>query len=321
MKAIVAALLFLGFLSGGLRSISLMNEHADLAAAAYKRGDYIEAVASYEYLLEDLEVRDDQVRLNLGHAYFRLGELQKAQQQYTLLASHATHHIKAVSLLQLGAIAAQNKKYKQALTYFRQVLMVEPENEGARYNYELIKKLLEERPELAKAEKENEGIPADQQAAQNQPKPQDPEEKEQVEQPRKNPDSEGDQEAEVDEPEQDDQGQQEQQGGAGQEEQQGRENGKQAEKSEVSGQEPGDTQGMNPESNFDPKQPERSRSADPLSDAEQRAQTRNIRLQQHNINPEKARLMLEAMRSAEQQYIQQLPKKATRKPDPSKPDW
>ncbi|MCP2043955.1 aerotolerance protein [Pontibacter sp. HSC-36F09] len=322
MKAFVAVILFIEFLSGGLRSISLMNEHADLAAAAYKRGNYIEAVASYEYLLEDLDVQDDQVRLNLGHAYFRIGELQKAQQQYTLLANHATRHIKAVSLLQLGAISAQSKKYKQALSYFRQTLIVEPGNEAARYNFELIQKLLEERPELAQADEEDEVLPADQQAAQNQPKPQQqkPEEEEQVEQPRKNPDSEGDQEAEVDKAEQDDQGQQQEQGGAGQE-QDGKENGKSAEKQEISGQEPGETQGMNPESNFDPKRPERSRSAEPLSDAEQRAQTRNNRLQQHNINPEKARLMLEAMRSAEQQYIQQLPKKATRKPDPTKPDW
>ncbi|PKV62959.1 tetratricopeptide repeat protein [Pontibacter ramchanderi] len=322
MKALAAIILFIGFLSGGLRSISLLNEHANLAAAAYKRGDFIEAVASYEYLIDDLNVQDDQVRLNLGHAYFRLGEMQKAQQQYTLLADHATRHIKAVSLLQLGAISAQSKKYKQALSYFRQTLIVEPGNQAARYNYELIKKLLEERPDLAKAAEEEDQLPADQPAAQQQSsqQQQEPNEEEQVEQPRKNPDSEGDQEAEVEKPEQDDQGQQQEQGGAG-EEKNGKENGKQSEKQEISGQEPGDTQGMNPDSSFDPKRPERSRSSEPLSDAEQRAQTRNSRLQQHNINPEKARLMLEAMRSAEQQYIQQLPKKATRKPDPTKPDW
>ncbi|EJF09271.1 tetratricopeptide repeat protein [Pontibacter sp. BAB1700] len=208
MKAFLAAILFIGFLSGGLRTISLMNEHADLAATAYKRGDYIEAVASYEYLLEDLDVQDDQVRLNLGHAYFRLGELQKAQQQYTLLANHATRHIKAVSLLQLGAISSQSRKYRQALSYFRQTLIVEPGNEAARYNYELIKKLLEQRPDLAQTDEEDDQFPADQQPAQNQPKPQQqkPEEEEQAEQPRKNPDSEGDQEAEVDKPERDDQG-------------------------------------------------------------------------------------------------------------------
>ncbi|WP_299988671.1 aerotolerance protein [uncultured Pontibacter sp.] len=321
MKALLAVILFIGFLSGGLRTISLMNEHADLAAAAYKRGDYIEAVASYEYLLEDLDVQDDQVRLNLGHAYFRLGELQKAQQQYTLLANHATRHIKAVSLLQLGAISSQSKKYRQALSYFRQTLIIEPGNEAARYNYELIKKLLEQRPDLAQTDEEDDQFPADQQAAQNQPKPQQqkPEEEEQAEQPRKNPDSEGDQEAEVDKPERDDQGQQQEQGGGQQPDKDGSD--KQSEKTETSGQQPGDTQGMNPDSQFDPSLPERSRSGEPLTDAEQRAQTRNNRLQQLNINPEKARLMLEAMRSAEQQYIQQLPKKATRKPDPTKPDW
>lgn len=321
MKALLAAILLISFLAGGLRTISLINENANLAAAAYKQGDYIEAIAAYEYLLQDLEVKDDQVRLNLAHAYFRIGEMQKARQQYTLLASHSTRYIKATSLLQLGAIAAREKKYKQALSFFRQTLIVEPGNESARYNYELVKKLLDKRPDLANADEEEEDQFDDQQTQQEQPGPpqQNPQEEEQVEQPRKNPDSEGDQEAEVDKPERDENGQQEEQGGG--QEQNADGSDKQAERQEISGREPGETQGMNPDSNFDPNRQERSRSKEPLTEAEQRAQTRNQRLQQHNINPEKARLMLEAMRSAEQQYIQQLPKKTTRKPDPSKPDW
>jgi hypothetical protein len=328
MKSVVAVILFLGFLAGGIGSISRMNEYAHIAAVAYARGEYIESVAAYEYLLEDLKVQDDQVRLNLGHAYFKLGEMQKARQQYTLLAEHSTRHIRAVALLQLGTISAQSNKYKQALSFFRQALVVEPGNEAARYNYELIKKLLAQRPDLADKDEENATRPpASEQEeqlerdGQNQLPPDDDEESLQ---PKKKPDNSGDQEDEVDteEEEENEEGKQQKPG-----DQQNQQDGgtgnkpENKERLETSGREPGDTQGMNPENNFDKNRPERSRSSEPLPEAEQRAQTRNSRLQQMNINPEKARLMLEAMRSAEQQYIQQLPKKATRKPDPSKPNW
>ncbi|WP_299701702.1 tetratricopeptide repeat protein [uncultured Pontibacter sp.] len=327
MKSLISAILLIGLLTGGIGSISRMNEYANIGAVAYARGEYIESVAAYEYLLEDLNVQDDQVRLNLGHAYFKVGEIQKARQQYTLLAEHSSRHNRAVALLQLGIISAQSKKYKLALSHFRQALVVEPGNEAARYNYELIKKLLDQRPDLAgKDEEAATPPPAEQeeQLARDKQNQLPPDNDEESLQPKKKPDSSGDQEDEVDteEEEENEEGEQQKPGGEQNQEDGGSRNKPEnKERQETSGNEPGDTQGMNPDNNFDKNRPERSRSSDPLPEAEQRAQTRNSRLQQMNINPEKARLMLEAMRSAEQQYIQQLPKKATRKPDPSKPNW
>ena len=329
MKSLIAAILLIGLLTGGVGSISRINEYTGLAATAYKRGEYIEAIAAYEYLLEDLDVKDDQLRLNLGHAYFKAGELQKAQQQYTLLTAQASKQTRAVALLQLGSIAARNGMYKQALSFFRNALIADPANNAARYNYELLKKYLDLRPELAEEEGEDIApLPTDQTQGQQQPAPQDqlppPDEEEQAPRPKMKPDSSGDQEEEIESQEQADDGQNEQQGQGNEQNQPDKGNGNRPEnqdKQEASGKVPGDTKGMNPDNNYDPARPERSRSNDPADEKEQRAQTRNNRLQQMNINPEKARMMLEAMRHAEQQYIQQLPKKPTRKPDPSKPDW
>lgn len=325
MKSLVAVILIISLFTGGLRTISLINEYAATAAAAYEREEYIESIAAYEYLLNDREVQDDQLRLNLGHSYFKIGELQKAQQQYTLLAGHSSRYIRAVALLQLGNIAARNKKYKQALSHFRHALILEPGNEDARYNYELLKKYLAQRPELANEEEEDESpFPEDQ--LQNQPERREkrtqPEEEDLKPQPKKKPDNDGDQEEEIETQEPAENGQQELPA-SGSNNSQSDQAGKpeDRERQEQSGQQDGDTQGIRPDSNFDPGRRERSRSNEAASETEQRAQTRNNRLQQMNINPEKARLMLDAMRSAEQQYIQQLPKKATRKPDSSKPDW
>lgn len=329
MKSLIAAILLIGLLTGGVGSISRINEYTGLASIAYQRGEYIEAIAAYEYLLEDLEVKDDQLRLNLGHAYFKAGELQKAKQQYTLLTAQASKQTRSVALLQLGTIAARDRKYKKALSFFRSALIVNPASNAARYNYELLKKYLDLRPELAEdEEEENAPLPANQAQGQQQPGSQDqlppPDEEEQAPKPKNKPDSSGDQEEEIESQEQADNGQNEQQGPGNEQNQPENGTGNRPEnqdKRETSGTEPGDTKGMNPDNNFDPARPESSRSNDPAAEKEQRVQTRNNRLQQMNINPEKARMMLEAMRHAEQQYIQQLPKKPTRKPDPSKPNW
>lgn len=50
-------------------------------------------------------------------------------------------------------------------------------------------------------------------------------------------------------------------------------------------------------------------------------QTRSEKLEELNLTEEKARMILEAMKNNEIQYIQQNKRKATKKPDSNKPDW
>jgi Ca-activated chloride channel homolog len=45
------------------------------------------------------------------------------------------------------------------------------------------------------------------------------------------------------------------------------------------------------------------------------------KLREMNISEEKALMILEAMRNAEQQYLQQMKRKPTKKADPNLPDW
>ena len=50
-------------------------------------------------------------------------------------------------------------------------------------------------------------------------------------------------------------------------------------------------------------------------------QSRGEKLEELNLTEEKARMILEAMKNNEIQYIQQNKRKATNKPDSNKPDW
>jgi hypothetical protein len=54
---------------------------------------------------------------------------------------------------------------------------------------------------------------------------------------------------------------------------------------------------------------------------EQPPQSRSEKLEELNLTEEKARMILEAMKNNEIQYIQQNKRKATKKPDSNKPDW
>jgi len=310
MKAItLIAILLVSLFSGGISIITRINQHTQEAATAYQRQDYIEAIASYTYLLEDLEVTDDQVRLNLAHAYYQAGLLPQATAAYQYLADHPRPHLRALAHLQLGNIYTRQKKYKRALSLYKQALVTEPQNDAARYNYELLKKFLILNPEVAAEEEQQESDP-ESTATQNEPQPtvQGPE-------PKQRPDAQGNQQEETTTQKQDPDGQQQESAGS-QEQPTG-----DKEREEAAGEEEGNEQGQLQNSPYDKNGQQHRGSSDGISEEDEMAQTRRARLRQANMSPEKARLLLDAMRNAELQYIQQLPKKSTRQPDKTKPDW
>ncbi|WP_299820619.1 tetratricopeptide repeat protein [uncultured Pontibacter sp.] len=315
MKVLFFVIFLISVLGGGLRSISKVNEYNAKAALAFKKQQYHEAIVAYEYLLHDLEINDDQVRLNLAHTYYKANRFKEALQQYHLLADNKARHLRSVVHLQLGNIATKQKKYKQALSLYKQALVADPANEAARYNFELLKKFLNLYPE-------REEQPADNLPQPDQTQPSDsatlpPPAQEEL-QPKNKPDANGNREEEIEQPQPDANGQQ---GQGGTSPEQNEQPPEQKEKEEVSGTSDGDVEGKNKNNQFDPKQQERNFSGENVTESDASAQTKRIRLQKANISPEKARILLDAMRNAEMQYIQQLPKKATKKPDKSKPDW
>ncbi|WP_266202437.1 aerotolerance protein [Pontibacter kalidii] len=311
MKTIaMAAILLVSLFSGGISIITRINQHAEEAAIAYQRKDYIEAIASYNYLLDDLEVDDDLLRLNLAHSYYQAGLLPQATSAYQYLADHPTPHLRALAHLQLGNIHTKQKKYKRALSLYKLALVAEPGNDAARYNFELLKKYLLLHPEAAE-EQQQEAPEQENNAEQDQQ--QQPAEEDLAPQPQKNPDEQGEQQ-EIDQPAPAQNGQQQQ---AGSSEQQLSDQ----EREEIAGEADGDTEGLQLNNPFDKSGQQHRGSSEEVSEEDQQAQMRRARLRQANMSPEKARLLLDAMRNAELQYIQQLPKKPTRQPDPSKPDW
>jgi hypothetical protein len=270
MKYLIAYIL-LFIITDDINEIATINRIKDEAAKAYNEGNYTEAVKNYSFLYDSLGENNDKILLNLSNAYFNAQDTSNAQFHYAKLTESGDHSIKSIAHQQLGVIANNMGKYDVALDEFKNSLRADPGNNDSRYNYELLKRLMQENQ---------------QQQNQNQ----DQQNKDQQNQDQQDQD----QEQQQDQQNQEDQEQEEQQ--------QNQQNQQQEEEQEREQQ-----------------QQEQQESEE--ENQEDQAQPQPEETEEMEISEEMARMILEALRNNEIQYIQQNKKKAKKPKDNSKPDW
>ena len=127
-----------------LTKVAEANRLKKEAKEAYTSGDYKTAISKYHYLLDSMHLDDDQIRLNLSNAYFNINDTAQSVNYYNSLVNSPKADIRSLAHQQLGIVDTQRKQYQEALQRFKQSLKANPANEDARYNYELLKKLIEE---------------------------------------------------------------------------------------------------------------------------------------------------------------------------------
>lgn len=142
--------LFLLFLINGVddfSDISKINKLKKQAQDAYLRNDFAEAAEKYKALMEDYKIEDENVLMNLANAYYALKDTANASQQYQKAVNASNKSIKSQALTQLGVMAYSNQKLKESVVLFKEALKADPENEAARYNYEVVKKAINKQKE------------------------------------------------------------------------------------------------------------------------------------------------------------------------------
>lgn len=150
MKLYLILGLFLFFQTGtgSFNRIAKINQLKEDAREAYTQGNYTEASRLYQTLMETYDEDSEELRLNYAHSLHKLGQPKEADAAYRSLAANAgDNNIRSAAYQQLGIQAIQNQNLQDAVTYFKQSLKSQPENESARYNYELAKKKLREQKE------------------------------------------------------------------------------------------------------------------------------------------------------------------------------
>lgn len=136
--------LLLFFLSGGgeVHKVARINKAKASAEKAFKSGNYSEALKTYKILTDSFKLKEETVLINKAHCYFKLNYNAEAKKAYTELAVASDKSIRSIANNQLGLLSSEEKNLDMAKNYFKAALKAFPGNEEARYNYELISKLL-----------------------------------------------------------------------------------------------------------------------------------------------------------------------------------
>jgi Ca-activated chloride channel family protein len=263
-------------------TVKKINSAKSAAENAFRKGDYQAAIHHYKLLVDSLGVSEDEVVLNLANAYFLAKDTANAFSVYHSVTESTKTEIRSKANQQLGIMANQQGRPEEALNFFKQAIRAEPSNDDARYNYEMLKKKLEEK------KKEEE-----QQQQQDQDQQKNDEQKEDQKKKEEQKDKQEKDEQSKDEQNKDQLKKDQQQKDQQEKEQEEKEK-KEKEK----------------------KQQEQKESEDKGMQNLDRE-----KLEQMKISEEKARMILEAMKNQEKQYLQQQKRKPTQSRDRNKPDW
>lgn len=115
----------------------------------YEKGQYEAAAAAYRAGLSDEAAADPAVRYglqyNLGAALHRAGDLDGAQEAFDqALALARSDAAFARAAYNAGNNAFARQELEASLAAYRQALLADPANEDAKYNYEFVKRQLEQ---------------------------------------------------------------------------------------------------------------------------------------------------------------------------------
>ena len=263
-------------ISNNPREIAKINKMKKEAERAYLNGEYELALAKYNFLTDSLEIEEPEVLLNRAHCYYHLNDSASAKSNYRAVAANGTSDLKSVAYQQLGVMAKSPATLKESLQFMKAAVKENPSNLDARYDYEVVKKLIEQQ--------------------------------EQQQQNQDQQDQDQNQEEQEEEQEQNNEDQQQSE----------EENGEENEQEQEQQEEPEES---DEEQEGEEQQQEQEGEESEEEKEQQQQQEIRDKLEEMNISEEKARMILEALRNNEIQYIQQQRRKATERPESGKPDW
>ncbi|MCS7018161.1 MAG: tetratricopeptide repeat protein [Cytophagales bacterium] len=142
-------------LQANITDIPAINRLKREAEAAFQNKYWNVAASKYGELVEKYQVKEPEVLLNLAHAYFEAQDFAKALTHYEQAAKSNEKVIQSVAYQQAAIIKAQNGQLEEALKYLRNSLRALPDNQAARYNYEVVYALLSKQKQQSQNQSED----------------------------------------------------------------------------------------------------------------------------------------------------------------------
>ena len=162
MQKLILLLAFLGLTLGqqwwNPIYIFQTNSAKKKAANFYQEKQYKDAASELLYMNNVWKLDEPTVTLNLAHSYFEQQDtsaISSALTYYSQAVNSENDRVRSVANLQVGILKAKRagseqtklkdkkKIYEDALVNFKEALRADEYNEEARFDYELLKRLLE----------------------------------------------------------------------------------------------------------------------------------------------------------------------------------
>ncbi|MCS6904949.1 MAG: tetratricopeptide repeat protein [Bacteroidia bacterium] len=97
-----------------------------------------DSLLKYQKLLSKFPESENQILFNIAQSYLLQDSLDKAQEIYKNIINRLPSVYKSIVHTNWGYIEAIRKNEEVALSYFRKALLENPQNNIARFNYELL---------------------------------------------------------------------------------------------------------------------------------------------------------------------------------------
>ena len=152
---IIITLLIINLFTYFDNNISKINEIKKEAKRNFSEKKYDQAIDKYKYLIDSMNLNDDNVMLNLSHSYLLNGDTLNAIDGYNSLTESKKGNIKSIAYQQLGVISDKYQKLKESSELFKNSIKSNPENVESKYNYELVMKKIKEQENKENKEQQN----------------------------------------------------------------------------------------------------------------------------------------------------------------------
>lgn len=104
------------------------------------QGNFSDASLQYQLLAKQTFFTPPEVTLNLANSLFEENNIVASRRKYAQLVSLKEPLLASTTYSQLGIIFCNEKDTVRALSLFKEALILKPDNEIARFNYELLKR-------------------------------------------------------------------------------------------------------------------------------------------------------------------------------------
>jgi len=142
MIRLIAFLFYLGVLFG-----------QDKGKKAYEEGHYDEARVYYEHILKNRK-KDDGAQFGLGVTAYQQKDMETAARALNNAMNSDDQSLASKAMYNLGNMFRDQQKMEESLALYRKAIELDPTDEDAKVNYELLKQVLQQQ-EQQQQDKQN----------------------------------------------------------------------------------------------------------------------------------------------------------------------